>query len=542
MTKILFINPPLLTLELYDPKNPNLKLPNLTAPYGILSLISYINKDSKKYEAQIIDCNKIILDNIKSLKSETEFNSNLIEQIKSCITAFKPQYIGISALFDTSRSHLPYIIAAIKESSPQCKIIVGGGLATNSYKQLLTELPEINALCYGEGEIPLKKLLDDEGAKDPSQLSSAWITPKSIKDNIIPQPDFVENLDEIPIVDFNYIDFKRYNNRSPLLTDTFGTKNTKIELSIHTSRGCPFNCVFCSNGKIHGKKIRSMSTEKVRDTIKHYVNDYHMNVLLIEDDNFLANRKRALEILKIIKDFNLKVDFPNGIAVYGINDDISQAFYETGVRVVPLAIESGSDYVLQQIINKPLRSEQIYNAVKSLKKVNIRAHAFIVIGLPGELDEHRKETRDMLIKCKIDWAYIFIAVPIAGSRLYEICERKGYFINKNYDNYNVTKCNIRAPGVDPEKIEKEAYYMNIVVNFIKNANYEGNNYDVCLPYFLHVVKNYPKHAIAHYMLAQIYLKTNQQELAKEHIIQYELGCKNPFWTEIIQKLTVEGFI
>lgn len=541
--KILFINLPLLSLDKYNFKDPNSKKPNLTAPYGILSLISYINKDGYNYDAKLIDCNQIILDNTLSLENELEFKKHLITNILENIANFKPKYIGISALFDTNLSHLKYLISAIKKSYPECILLVGGGLATNKYNTLLTELPEIDALCYGEGEIPLKKLLDDDSNKDFSDLSSAWITKKSIITKTIPRSEFVNNLDEIPIINFDYIDIKKYNNRSPLITDTFGKNSIKIELSIHTSRGCPFNCVFCSNGKIHGKKIRYMSVDKVKETIKYYIDKYALNLLLIEDDNFLANKNRAIEILKIIKEFNIKVDFPNGVAVYGIDDDISKAFYEAGVTVVPLAIESGSDYVLQQIIQKPLKTEQISKAVNSLKKFNIRVHAFIVIGLPNEFDEHRKETLDVLINTKVDWAYIFIAIPIGGSRLWDICEKNGYFLNKNFDNYNTTKCNIKAPGVDPEIIEKDAYYMNIVVNFIKNSNYICEKYSICMPYFLHVVKNYPNHAIAHYMLSKIYLKTNNPVLFEQHKSIFEnIIYQDPFWVQIIQRLQQDKLI
>lgn len=546
MKKILFIIPPSSSFDDFNPKNPVSKMPNFTAPYGILSLISYINKEGKNYEALILDCNQLILDILQNPRSNYDLKKIIIENIKSKITNFNPHYIGISALFNTNFPHLKYIATAVKKFCPKCVLIVGGGLATNMYNTLLEEIPSIDALCYGEGEMPLMKLLKSNNKKDISSLSLAWITKKSLKNNIIPQSEFINDLDEIPIIDFKYIDLKRYNNRSPALIDAFNNKKSnriKIEMSIHTSRGCPFNCVFCSNGKMHGKKIRYMSVGRVKETIKNYIKNYNMNVLLIEDDNFLFKKDRALDILKIIKDFNIKVEFPNGVAVYGVDDDIARSFYKAGVDVVPLAIESGSDYVLQKIIQKPLKTEQISKAVNSLKKFEIRVHAFIIIGFPNEFDKHRKETFDMLFNLGIDWVYIFIAIPIAGSRLYEICEKRGYLLNKNYDNFNIAKCNIKAPGIDPKKIEKEAYYMNIVINFVANSNYRSGNYNICLPYFLQVIKNYPNHAIAHYMLYNIYLKTRQKVLFDQHRSIYEaIINKDTFWSLIFKRLYKDNLI
>lgn len=465
-----------------------------TAPYGVLSLASYINKDNE-YDIRITDLNKTYL-----------------------TYGFKPDYVGISALFDSNFSHLKDIAPRIKKINPNCTLLVGGGFVTNMYEMVMKEIPEIDAICYGEGEIPLKELLEGD------MSSPAWITKESIKNNIIPRHDFINDLDEIPIIDFTYIDIKEYNNRSPALIDTVNYGIQKTEMNIHTSRGCPFNCVFCSNGKIHGKKVRNMSIKRIRETIKHYIDNYNMNVLLVEDDNFLMKKDRALEILKVIKDFNIRVEFPNGLAVYGIDDDVAKALHEAGTDVVPLAIESCSDYVLQEIIHKPHKKEQIPKAVKSLKKFNIRVHAFIIIGFPNEFDKHRKETYDMLLELGIDWVYIFIATPIAGSKLYEICEEKGYLTSKDYNNYTFDNCIIKAPGVDPAKIKKECFYMNMVINYICNSNYRNKNYDTCLAYFLNVAKRYPENAVVHYMLYKTIIE------------------KDDFWKSMFQKFKDDELI
>ena len=543
MNKILFIIPPYSSFDDYHPKDPTSKLPIFTAPYGILSLISYLNKD-KKYDAQIIDCNHIILNVLQNFEDNYDFKEVILKNIINRIREYNPKIIGISALFNSNYPHLKYLAPAIKENFPESLLVVGGGLATNMYNTIFEEIPIIDALCYGEGEIPLTKLFESESTDDISSLSRAWITKRSLNNSIFPQSEYIDDLDEIPIINFDYIDLELYNNRSPTLIDIFDDKNeVKIEMSIHTSRGCPFNCVFCSNGKIHGKKMRFMSIKRIKETIIVYIEKYKMNVLLIEDDQFLFKKDRVLEILRIIKDFKIKVEFPNGLAVSGIDDDISELFFEAGVQVVPLAIESGSDYILQKIMQKPLKKEQIYTAVKSLKKYNIRVHAFIIIGFPNEFDEHRKETLDMLLDVGVDWAYIFIAIPIAGSKLFEICEDAGYLLNKDYSNYQMGKCNIKAPGVDPEQIEKEAYYMNIVVNFIANYNYRIKKYELVEEYFLNVVNKYPNHAIAHRMLYSLYLNTDKIELSYKHKEIYEKLTKGEtFWTPILQRLQKDQLI
>jgi radical SAM superfamily enzyme YgiQ (UPF0313 family) len=438
----------------------------LTAPYGILSIISYIK------------------DNQYDIKVST--SDDLIKTLRD----FSPNYVAVSVLFDSNFYYLKTIAPIIKETLPNCVLVVGGGLATSMYDMLLKEISCIDVVCYGEGEIPLKKLL--EGNSSP-----ALVTKESIRNNILPKYEFIEDLDEIPIINFDYIDLKKYNNRSPAMTPKIANK---VEMNIHTSRGCPFNCVFCSNGKIHGKKIRYMSIEKVEETINSYIKN-GMNTLLIEDDNFLINKDRALKILDLVSKYKVNVIFPNGLSVRGINDDICKAFRKAKIEVIPLAIESGSNFVLREIMDKPLTKEEIPKAVALLRKYNIRIHAFIIIGLPNELDEHRLETLEFLINLGIDWAYIFIAVPITGSRLYDYCKEKGYLIG-NFSDYNTSICNIKAPGVNPTKIEEYRQHMIMLINFVYNYNLLNKNYSICLPYFLEAFRKYG-HAIAQYMVSKV---------------------------------------
>jgi len=147
---ILFIIPPYLPFDEYQPKEVGQKLPTLTPPYGVLSLISYVNQD-KKYNVEIIDLNYEIIKN--QIDDEEKIKKLIAEKIKT----FNPFFIGISALFNTSFPHLKYICPLIKQINDHNLLMVGGGLATNLYKDLFKEIPEIDICCFGEGELPLKK-------------------------------------------------------------------------------------------------------------------------------------------------------------------------------------------------------------------------------------------------------------------------------------------------------------------------------------------------------------------------------------------------
>jgi len=395
---------------------------------------------------------------------------------------------------------------AIKDVLPKCIVIAGGGLPSAAYAQILNTCPGIDAICKGEGEIPLKNTLSEVDFLKACRNDVSFLTQSTFKLGKIPEASYITNLDEIPMLPYEYIDLSSYNSRS--IDKRFSDNHDKREMSIHTSRGCPFKCVFCSNPSLHGYDVRFMTLERFEREIIRMKNDFGMNVLLIEDDHFFHDKERAKNILRILNKHNLRAEFPNGMAVYAINDEVASLLKGAGVSAVALAVESGSEYVLSRLMKKPLRTKLIRPAVESLRKYDIRSHVFIVAGIPGETDEHREETRQMLLDNKFDWVHMYAAIPIAGSRLYDICMEKNYInLDEDPSKFVATKSIIRTPTIDPEKLQEWIYKTQIEVNFVQNTNVKLKEYEKALPYFENVVKKYPNHAFG-----QLFLSMTKRKL------------------------------
>lgn len=247
-----------------------------------------------------------------------------------------------------------------------------------------------------------------------------------------------------------------------------------------------------------------MSVERVIQDVEILVKEKKINVLLIEDDHFLSNKARAKEILNKLRRFNIRLEFPNGLAVYAIDKEIAYLLKEAGTVTATLAVESGSDFVLKDVINKPLKVEMVYNAVKYLRENKINVHGFFVLGIPGEREEHRQETLNLMKNAGFDWVYPFIAIPIAGSRLYEECKKKKYLVNEDFRNCVMSKGNIKTVEIDPYLLEQEVYSMNLEVNFVNNFNYRQKDYNKAISYFKPITERYKMHAFAHYFLSKAY--------------------------------------
>lgn len=498
-SKILFIIPPYFNIEEYVLQSHVSQKPVFTIPYGILSMIAYVKSNARrKVDVEIIDLN---LEATRLLNTGGGMCRTLRKIIMEKQMEFDPGIVGISALFNICFHHLEFISNEVKKNRNDVLLIAGGGLATNLYSEILYEFKLIDACCYGEGEIPLCELLNADNAIDYLNTSASWITQQSLQSCQRPEHVLVEDLDTIPPFDFELINLDDYQGRTP-------GKGVRLDISreitMHTSRGCPFNCVFCANASVHGKKVRYMSVEKIIAEIERMISQYHLKTLLIEDDHFLGDKERAKEILRRISKLNLKVDFPNGMAVYAIDDEIGRLLKEAGVQMVTLAVESGSDYVLKKIIQKPHRVDMIQPAVEILRINGINVDAFIIVGLPGELEKHREETMKMVTNVGFDWVKFSLAVPVAGSRLYDICKKNGYLFCNDYSRHVITKANIKTPDIDPVYIEDRVYQMNLEANFVRNHNLMAGNFQRASVYFKNIVEKYPNHAFAHLFLGKAY--------------------------------------
>jgi anaerobic magnesium-protoporphyrin IX monomethyl ester cyclase len=534
--KVLFIIPPYFNADDYLNKSRAAVLPSFTIPYGILSMESYLNARCKSpVEMQLLDLN-VTLQKLVEDKFEGDYTAVFGEEIKRRLRAFNPQFVGVSALFNSSNRYIQVVVKVCKDFDPNIITLAGGGLPSAAYKLMLEGCPQLDAICKGEGELPMRDLLDADDPWHTIRAHKSWIAREELAENKIPQHTFIENLDDIPPFDFKSINLDFYNNRS---IDKQHAGRPKREMAIHTSRGCPFLCVFCSNPSLHGRDVRTMSVERVVADVRRMKEEFGMTVLLLEDDHFFNDRDRAKEILRELAALDIRVEFPNGVAVYAIDDEVAELFSKAGVSAVALAVESGSDHVLNNIIRKPLKKRLIRPAVEALRKFDVRSHVFIVIGLPGEQDEHRQETMQMLLDCGFDWVHVYLAMPIFGSRLYDICVEKGYIDNPQSQDFVATKSVIRAPGVDPVKLEAFAYEMQLRVNFVENHNMKIGRYDVPVDYLKNVVNKYPDHAFGHYFLSECYRATGKETLAEEHHATFLDICdRDDWWRAMADKYSV----
>ena len=417
-------------------------------PYGVLSLASYVKiQAGENVDIQVLDCN---------------FNDsrNILETIKDKLHNFKPDVVGLSMMFDNSYQHLQKITTAIKEYNQDAVVILGGSAATSSYIAIMNEQENIDAICFHEGEIPLLRMISNNDMLWYLENDSSWITKKSLAKKRTPQKTLVNNLNDVINIDYNFVKITDYS-----MKESFSPFADRIEhkkqFFLVTSRGCPFNCAFCMHSSDPDKSIRYAGVDEIIKHVRFLVSTYEMNVLTIYDDQILLNKKRAKQLFRELAQFNLRIECPNGLSVAFMDDELIKLMKDAGMDTVCLAIESGSPYILNEIIHKPLKIEMVKPVVQLLRKYDFWIHGYFVSGMPGENDKHRDETVKFIKEIELDWSGFSLATPSRGSELFKICIRNGY-IKKNMaiDELDVNKYIINTPEYTPEYVTKLKFHRN----------------------------------------------------------------------------------
>jgi radical SAM superfamily enzyme YgiQ (UPF0313 family) len=233
--------------------------------------------------------------------------------------------------------------------------------------------------------------------------------------------DFIENPDDIPLPAYELINLSDYYVDT---TAWYNPKNLPINTSIPliTSRSCPLRCTFCSMYTVMGPRWRARSPDNVVEELELLYYRYNHRHFSIMDDNFTLNKKRVLEICRLIRERGLNIQFetPNGLNLNSLDAEVLDALVGAGMVRTALAVESGSDYIRNTIMGKHLSRQKILEIVSQVRQYpHLHVSAFFVIGMPEETNETLQETYDMIGMIEADKIQLMNIVPFPGTAVYE---------------------------------------------------------------------------------------------------------------------------
>jgi anaerobic magnesium-protoporphyrin IX monomethyl ester cyclase len=413
--KVLLVNPPQTFYPGSDPPAGNL-------PLGLMYIAAVLDKAG--YPVEILDA--FIKGSFRKI-GDTLTVGMPYEEIKEEIRRRKPDIVGIANPFTCQVEHAIKVGNIVKEVDPSILTVAGGPHVPAVPVEFMEEAENIDIAVVGEGEYAMLDIVKvSEGTKKISDVQGiVYRKNGTITQNAL-RP-FIKNLDELPFPAYHLVDMEQY--LSPKKIEYRSFKDRAI--SMITSRGCPFNCCFCSVHLHMGKMFRAHSVNYVINHIEHVVNKYRVKTIFFEDDNLTFDLKRFEAICDQIIEKRIRFNWetPNGIRADYLTRGLLEKMKKSGCQSVFFGIESGDQYVLDNIIDKRLNLKTVVEVAKMCKEIGISTAAFYIIGFPGEKKEHMLKTVELALRLKREYdvgMLLHVATPSLGTRLYKECREKGY--------------------------------------------------------------------------------------------------------------------
>lgn len=404
-------------------------------PLGILSIAAVLRKaghNVQLYDA-IVDADEKRWD-AESVGGTYRMGATW-EEIQRVVAEAGPDVVGISNQFTSQVDNAIQTARAVKEVNNNISVVMGGPHASVMPSTFFEKPGTVDFAVMGEGENTMVELLGCLHSNGDLRTVKGIAFAEG--GNLILQEKrkFITDLDSIPLPAYDLLDMERYfyfNKKGRDGRESYRYPGSERSISMITSRGCPFNCIFCSIHLSMGRKFRAQSVAYVLDHIRQVEEQYRIKHIHFEDDNFSFDMARFNEILNgmIMNRHNITWDTPNGVRADYLNEPILQKCKESGCTYLRIGVESANDDVRKKIVRKHLDLNTVVDVAKLCRKTGIDLEAFYIIGLPGETVSQMNDTIDFAIqqeRCQgLTPSGLFTATPLIGTDLYKICVQRGY--------------------------------------------------------------------------------------------------------------------
>jgi magnesium-protoporphyrin IX monomethyl ester (oxidative) cyclase len=418
--RVCLINPPRIQQKLWGK-------PAAFQPLDIAYVAAVLEKE---HAVSIIDCPTEGWRNLQEIDGVKYRLGLTSEQIADRIRSWKPNLVVITVPFSGWWQTAFETAAAVKNVDPDIKTaLIGLHPSAKPHESLAQQ--NIDFVVIGEPELTVQELankLEKGSLEDLKNVKGLGFSQNGKVIITAPRP-IIENLDSLPFPARHLLPMKEL---------FAAVKQTPVRGEIRkpcarvlTSRGCPNNCIFCSNHLVMGKKWRGRSPENVADELEQIVRIYGVKQVDFEDDNMTFNNKRMEAICDLMVERGLDLEWytPNGVRADRLDAQLLAKMRRSGCQRIYVAPESGVQRVVNDIVKKNQDLHKVEDAIVNAHRVGIKVSCFFIIGFIGETKDDMLTTINYAYKLKqlgADRFYFSYATPLVGTELFHQAKEGGF--------------------------------------------------------------------------------------------------------------------
>jgi radical SAM superfamily enzyme YgiQ (UPF0313 family) len=367
-------------------------------PIGLAYISTYLKEKLTDYNIQIVD-----------------LNLSTIDDIKQKIKEFDPKYIGISFrnVDDVNSYNREFFINNYKNLIDSIReitkaIVIIGGSGFSIFPELMYKRLQPDFGIYGEGEESLLKLINALDCNSDHTDISRLIYTKNGECIFNKKESYFSDLS----LDFDesIIDF--YWQRSGML-------------NIQTKRGCPYNCIYCTYPVIEGKKVRTLNTDKIVETLKTLYYKKGIDYVFFTDSVFNIKNEYNYELAEKIISSGIKIKWGGYFTFTNLPEDLLVLLKKSGLSHIEFGTESISDRSLKNY-GKNFTVNDVLEKSALCNKLGIDFAHFLILGGYGETDETVNETFENSKKIERSVFFPFVGMRIyPGTKLHEYALTEG---------------------------------------------------------------------------------------------------------------------
>ena len=342
-------------------------------PLALLALASVL--EQKGYQVDVIDSTV-----------EPRYRERIVEQLDEAVC------LGISIVTGPMIYEAIEVAKAVKAARGDFPVILGGWHSSSLARQTLAA-PYVDVVVRGQGELTLSEIVE-RMATGNDLHDVAGCSFKAADGSIVENPSRATvDIESLPPKAYHLIDLEPY-------VELCGRR----WLMYTSSHGCPYDCYFCSNASLYGRAWNALEADRVVDEVVDLVRRYRLDLVDIVDDNFMVDWKRGASIatgfLESGETFEWTIQSTANFLLKMSEADV-QLLGKSGLSRVFIGAESGSDDVLRSVNKVQFQGTNVLMEVADrLFRAGITGTFSLIFGLPGETNEHRRTTLNMIRRIK----------------------------------------------------------------------------------------------------------------------------------------------